>query len=42
MTKQQRTALRYPTLLAEECVHHRYARSEGTFRIVMTVNAGYE
>jgi hypothetical protein len=44
MTPQQKTAMKYPCLLAFECAHPRYAKlvSGGNVSVILTINAGYE
>jgi hypothetical protein len=42
MTPQQKMALRYPCLLAEETAHPRFGRVTPTGTVVVTVNSGYE
>lgn len=42
LTRQQKIALRNPTLLAEECAHPRFATETALGSIVLTINTGYE
>jgi len=42
MTAQQRTALKFPALIAEECAHPRYNARTALGSVTVTVNAGYE
>ena len=42
MNGRQQTALRLHCRLASECAHPRFAWSERTHSIVLTVNSGYE
>lgn len=42
MTAQQRTALRRPALIAEECAHPRYRNRTRSGTVIITVDSGYE
>lgn len=42
MTAEQRRALRFVCLLAEECAHPRFGTRTPLGSVVLTVNAGYE
>lgn len=42
MTKAQRTALDFHCRLACETSHPRFARVQGRYSIVLSVNSGYE
>jgi len=42
MTGWQSIAITHPALLAEECVHPRFAHALVNGTLVLSVNAGYE
>lgn len=42
MTKAQRLALRYPSLLAEETAHPRFGTVTALGTVVLSINSGYE
>lgn len=42
VTRSQQTALRHPSLLAEETAHPRFGSVTALGSVVLTINTGYE
>lgn len=42
MTRQQLTAIQWPTRLAVETMHPRFREMNGITTAILTVNSGYE